>query len=173
MPTQSLTASTTRYAAALTIALTSIASAVFLRACRGNFVRETVTQVLGYEQRAAAEHFFAGVGTPIAAALFFLTVTFILCWLSYHVCIRLRWTWARLAKHPTEVATIRDMPFIACIFGFGYVVLAALWECGQAYVGVYVGPSRGYIQWNQLCCDVGGAVVAVLLARGIAGRYPT
>lgn len=173
MPTESLTASATRYAAALTVAFTSIASAVFLRAYRGNFVRETVTQVLGYEQRAAAEHFFAGVGTPIAAGLFFLTVTFILCWLSYHVCIRLRWTAARLAKHPTEVVTIRDLPFIVCIFAFGYVVLAVLWECGQAYVGVYGGLSRGYIQWNQLCCDVGGAVFAVLFARGIAGRYPT
>lgn len=166
------TLSAAKAMAVLTIALTSIGIAVFLRACKGNYMREAITQMLGYEQRAAIEHLLAGVGVPLSVGVPCLAVTFVLCLMSYWVCKQVQLTWPPLAKHPSEVVTLKDLPLIVGIWSIVYALAAVIWEWNQAYIGVYGGNPRGYVQWDQLCSDLGGAFIAFLFVRQVVAPRP-
>lgn len=167
MHTQYSTASVTRPLLSLVFALVSIGAAGFLRGCKGNAVRESITQLLGYEQRAAIEHLFAGVGIPLAVGILVLAMMYFSGWLSYKGCQWLKWTWPPLAKHPSGVATLRDLSRVVAVWSIVYVLAAALWEWNQASIGVYGSAPRGYVQWNQLCFDFVGAGFAFLVARRV------
>lgn len=141
-----------------------IACAVFLRAGKGHGLREAITLRLGYEWRAAVEHLLTAIGFPLAAAFLFLALLLTSCWLSYVVCKWAGWTWKPLAKHPREVASFECFAFGVCITSLVYFLVSVTWEWDQAFGAVYGGAARTYIQWDQVCSDVLGALVSVCIA---------
>lgn len=156
------------------VATACIACSIFLRAATGNRLREAITLGLGHEGRAAVEHLLAAIGVPLATAFWFLAVLLTFCWASYAVCKWVGCPWKSLAKHPSEIASFEDFACHVCVWSAIYVVTAGVWEWEQAFVGVYGGAARGHIQWEQVCGDVLGALVALGIAlrrRGISGAF--
>lgn len=139
--------------------------AVFLRVFRGNTIRESVTGLLGYKWRAAVEHLLSGVGVPLMLGLLIVGGCVLLCSLSYWGCRYVGWTWKPLAKHPSEVMTLRELNFVVAAFAMLYMCTSLGWELNQAYGDVYKGPRRGYVQLEQVSADMLGAVLSVFLSK--------
>jgi len=139
--------------------------AVFLRVFRSNPIRESVTSFLGYKWRAAVEHLLSGVGYPLLLGLLFVVGCVVLCSLSYWGCRYVGWTWKPLAKHPSEVMTLRNLSFVVGVFAVLYMCASLGWELNQAYGDVYKGPRRGYVQLEQVSADMLGAVLSVVLSK--------
>lgn len=147
------------------LSATCLALAVFLRGYKENLLRENITLMLGYEWRAAVEHLLTAIGVPLALSISFLSLTVTLCWVSYGACKLRCWTWPPFATHPREIATFELLAALVWILATVYVLLAIVWEWSQAYVGVYGGPPRLYLQWWQLCSDFMGASIAICVSR--------
>ena len=154
----------TRSLIATGASLSSIGLALFLRYLPGNPHREGITSLLGYEWRAVLEHLLSAFGIPLTVGLFGVYLTMAMCWVSHAICKRLGWTWEPIAKHPNEVVTLENLPFLVSIVSCVYFIAAVLWERSQAFESVYGGPPRGDMQWTQLGIDILGTA----LASGIA-----
>lgn len=145
-----------RYWILLTTSISSIIVAVFLRGCRGNAFREKITILMGYKWRAAAEHFFSGLGVPLVAGFIFIGSTIMLCWASYRICQRIG---GPLARHPSEIMTLQDLGKTVACFSIIYVIASFGWELSQAR------SRNGTVQLEQLFADCLGVLFACLLAR--------
>lgn len=159
-----------RISIALALSVACINSAVFLRGCKDNLLRKRVTNTLGYEWRAAVEHLLSAIGIPLTVGVAFLGFLLASCWVSHVICKRVGWTWKPIAKHPREITSFEHLAIQVSIWSSGYVLAATTWEWSQAYIGVYGGAPRGYMQWEQLGFDLCGAFIAFYMARWAAKR---
>lgn len=150
-----------------------IASAVFLRVGKGNWLREGITDILGFEWRAVLEHLLAAIGVPVVTAVPCLGLTLGLSWAAHALCRRVGWTWEPLAKHPDKVASWKDLALLVGISTSLYILAGVFWEWRQAFVGVYGQGHRGYIQWSQLACDFSGALISFSIACWVSKRNPS
>ncbi|MEH6461738.1 hypothetical protein [Chitinimonas sp. JJ19] len=150
-----------RYLVLLTISISSIIVAVFLRGCRGNAFREKGTILMGYKWRAAAEHFFSGLGVPLFTGFIFIFSTITLCCASYWICQRIG---RPLARHPSEIMTLQDLGKTVACFSIVYIIAAFVWELSQA------SSRNGTVQLEQLSADLLGALFAWCLASTAYGQ---
>lgn len=138
------------------ISFSAVLVAVYLRGAVGHPVRETLTLALGYEARAALEHFASAVACPILVALLFwpFTTETAASPLSPQV------------PFPTAGRAWLEQPHhLVALAAAGYLQCCFAWEWAQAFVGTCQAPPRGSLQWEQIAADMGGSVVAVLIVR--------
>lgn len=154
--------------------LLSMIAALWLRLAQGDPLREHVSRILGYENRAVVEHFLAAMGTPIFLAL----IVYIGCWLldKFLEFLRLEFVRFRI-KHRRkpvlpldEVADPKRVFFAIMISSLGYCIASFVAEWMQADERVNCG-SFGCFQYHQYAADFLGAVLATLGAYVIARRY--
>lgn len=153
-----------RHASLILFAIICISVALFLRLARGYAIREAITSWLGFDWRAVVEHFFAGVGIPLAFAVSFVSAWLILEWLRYLVVRRFAARPIWLSRHPHEVVPESAEAYIAAALGVAYVIGSFLFEEYQAHCSVYGNPARGYFQGWQFGADAAGACLAFTLA---------
>jgi hypothetical protein len=138
------------------VSLVALLVAVYLRGAVGHPFREALTHLLGYEARAAVEHFASALACPILLALPFWP-----------------FTGSSPSKHPSSRAACRygarawleQWPHLVVLSSAGYIACCYAWEWGQAFAGTSECAPRGYLQWEQLLADTVGAVVAIWVAR--------
>lgn len=138
------------------VSLVALLAAVYLRGAVGHPFRETLTHLLGYEARAAVEHFASAIACPILISLPFWP-----------------FTGSAPSKQPSSRAAFRyrarawleQSHHLVVLSSAGYLACCFAWEWAQAFTGTSEWAPRGYLQWEQLLSDIVGAVVAIWVAR--------
>ena len=138
------------------VSLATLLAAVFLRGAVGHPFREALTALLGYEARAAVEHFASAIACPILIALPFWPFTA-----------------SSPSRKPSSRATFRHLArewleqwhHLVVLTSAGYLASCIAWEWTQAFVGISKLAPRGHLQWEQLTADFAGTLVAILVAR--------
>lgn len=165
---------TARILTLLSVGAAAIMAALWLRYLQMD-AQQAVTQVLGAKGRAVLEHGLSAVGLPLLLHMMLLVAVPSPAnpglryagpvWLAEnillrHMCQRL---WAALLG----VSSVLNR-YCGAIISVVYCAYALRWEHYQAYVSVYGGPPRGYLQYDQLLADVIGAAFAVWVAKWVA-----
>lgn len=143
----------------LSTSAVAITAALYLRFPKASALRYQITHVLGFEGRAALEHLLVGYGLVVFGVMFFGAQTLkppgsrqndpaIKRFRAFVV----RW---QLWVFSNEIRAGR---VLGGIYLFGTV---CIWEVAQAYIGADGLPARGYIQWEQIVCDIMGVALAV------------
>jgi hypothetical protein len=153
-----------RYASLILSAIICISAALFLRFAHGYAIREAITSWLGFDWRTVVEHFFDGVGIPLAFAVSFVAVWLILEWLRYVAAgnFAARRIWQ--SRHPYGVVPASAAVHVAAVLGVAYVIGSFLFEEYQSHRSVYGNPARAYFHGWQFGADVAGACPAFTLA---------
>lgn len=155
--------------------LLTIVTALWLRLAKGDPLRENVTKILGYENRALVEHLLAAVAIPLMLSLIFFIVWWILE--KFLEFLRLEFVGHRLTRRRTAVLPLDKLAdpqivFFETVFlAFVYCIAAFWFEWQQAAESVYGGPARGWFQYKQFAADFLGAVLAALASWLMARRY--
>lgn len=153
---------------AIAVCFSCVISALFLRYVPGNFIREAITQFLGYDKRAITEHILAGTGIPLL-----LTIGFIKGWRRFELLGQ----WLKFClcdidkcKVPSWVFLAGSKVLILATFAFSiaYIIGSYNFELYQAEVAAYHFPPRGYFQDTQFYADVVGSLLSFLMAYLVA-----
>ncbi|PZP71304.1 MAG: hypothetical protein DI604_15245 [Delftia acidovorans] len=139
------------------VALLAMGAAIWLRSPWGKPLRHLV----GPDLTAAVEHLLAGFSYTLLAASAFYLGTMILLGLVLRLGLA-------LDPDPEAHLPFSSIVTLACVIGFGYLVYQGIWETRQAFVSVYGGPARGYVQHDQLFCDFAGVGLAIAWVQAIA-----
>jgi hypothetical protein len=165
----------------------AITAALWLRFSHTPF-HHALTQVIGPDDRAALEHMLCALGLPmflhmmllvrlpaVVEATFKRVVRRAMMWsvsawkqraetVLAARCIVLRGRYCHASW--TDLRTLSNVLAHHCgaIISTTYFACAVAWESYQAYVSVYGGPPRGYLQYDQLLADAVGASYAVAMA---------
>ncbi|WP_156350476.1 hypothetical protein [Achromobacter sp. 2789STDY5608633] len=145
-----------------TFSLATLLAAAYLRGAVGHPFREAVTHFLGYEARAAVEHFASAIAFPLLNALPF--------W-SFTGGAYARASTGRADLRNAARAWLEQWNHLVVLGAAGYLACCFVWEWNQAYVGTSKLAPRGFIQWEQLAADVAGALVAILVAQLLKQRH--
>lgn len=139
------------------LAILAMSTAFWLRSPWGTPLRHLV----GPNFTAAVEHLLTAFSIPLLLATAFYVGSMIFLWLGLRMGLS-------LSPDPESHVPFSSIVTVACVMGFGYLVYQGIWETRQAFVAVYDGPARGYIQHEQLLCDLAGVGFAVAWVRAIA-----
>lgn len=151
-------------------------------------VRQAVTAMLGTDGRAALEHALAALGLPLVLHMMLMVPPlFQLRWGGlFPAWLRLSAKrnfapllsisssiWLRSQSGQTRVNVTVASDWLTQnagrILSVVYFSGTSLFEVHQAYISVYGGAPRGYLQYGQMLADAAGALLAMYAARRIVG----
>lgn len=137
--------------------------AAYLRGARGDFLRESITFLLGYQWRAVLEHLAMGFAVPL------------LCGMCLSVDCRVgNRALAAVPLQPNRrvLAWMNNsgVPGVVLVFSLACFICQFVFEWEQAHRSVYGGTARGHLQWEQIAADGLGCWFAYRYSLSRFGR---